>query len=114
MSQQCIKRTTLFKIPKEEDIPKALEAYKELERTAIKDGKSYILSCDAGKIINTSEPRSQGYTVCGQTTFSTIEDVHYYDNECAAHAKLKSIVTPIRTDAAVMLFESDRPPPPSY
>jgi len=36
MSPTCIKRTTLFKIPKEEDIPKALEAYKELERTAVK------------------------------------------------------------------------------
>ena len=36
MSQKCIKRTTLFKIPKEEDIPIALNAYKELERTAVK------------------------------------------------------------------------------
>ncbi|KAK5937610.1 Mitochondrial acidic protein mam33 [Knufia obscura] len=36
MSAKCIKRITLFKIPNPKDIPTALEAYKELERTATK------------------------------------------------------------------------------
>ena len=36
MSPKYIERITLFKIPKEEDIPIALEAYKVLEKTATK------------------------------------------------------------------------------
>lgn len=36
------------------------------------------------------DPRNQGYTVCAQTTFASLEDMNYYDNECEAHKELKS------------------------
>lgn len=45
-----------------------------------------------------------------QTVFSSLEDVKYYDEQCEAHRTLKSVVTPIREDASVLLFESDIPP----
>lgn len=77
----------------------------------MENGKPYVLHNEAGRTINTSEQRSQGYTVCAQTVFTSLADVKYYDTECAAHAKFKELVTPRRTAVAVMLFESEVPPP---
>lgn len=42
-----------------------------------------------------------------QTTFASREDVEYYDKECLAHKELKAVVTPVRTDYATLLFESE-------
>lgn len=120
----------MFKIPKEEDIETALRQYDILRQTAVKvrnfplegkktkslteriaqNEKPYILSNEAGRVINGSEARSKGWTVVAQTVFASLEDVKYYDEQCAAHKKLKSVVTPLREDASVLLFESDIPP----
>lgn len=52
------------------------------------DGKPYILSVEANRPVN--DPRTQGYNVLAQTTFSSLEDVKYYDEKCEAHASLKA------------------------
>lgn len=36
------------------------------------------------------DDRSRGYTVVSKTEFLTLEDMKYYDTECAAHAALKT------------------------
>ncbi|KAK5075279.1 hypothetical protein LTR64_001484 [Lithohypha guttulata] len=97
-----IKRITLFKVPKEEDVDAAIQKYKTLRETAVKDGEPYILHNEAGKTINTSEERSKGFTLCGQTTFASQADVDYYDSQCGAHAEFKKFITPRRTDVMVV------------
>lgn len=47
------------------------------------DGKPYILSVDAHQPAN--DPRTQGYNVLAHTTFSSFDDVKYYDEQCEAH-----------------------------
>ena len=44
-----IERITMFKIPSPSDLDRCLEQYKTLKRTAVKDGKPYVVSIDAGK-----------------------------------------------------------------
>ncbi|KAK3711317.1 hypothetical protein LTR37_009697 [Vermiconidia calcicola] len=89
MSNSYIKRTTLFKIPKEEDIDKVLKQYEVLRRTAVKDGKPYIVSNVSRRVINTSSPLSEGYTVASQSIFKNREDHEFYDKDCSAHKELK-------------------------
>lgn len=64
----------------------------QLQLTFHKDGKPYMLSCTASKLYD--DPRSQGYTICGQTSFASLEDMKYYDEQCEAHKTLKSTVGP--------------------
>ena len=61
-------------------------------------------------MINKSEERAHGYTVAVQTTFASLEDVKYYDEQCEAHKALKAVATPRRTGVATFIFESDMPP----
>lgn len=56
---------------------------------ANQDGQPYILRCVAGPAVD--DARSQGYTLAAQTTFSSLDDMKYYDNECEAHAALKAV-----------------------
>jgi hypothetical protein len=88
-SSQHIKRVTLFKIPKESDIDAVLKQYEKVRETSVKDGKPYIVSNYASRIINTESPRSEGFTLSSQSVFETREDHDYYDNECPAHQELK-------------------------
>jgi len=37
------------------------------------------------------DPRAKGYTVVAQAEFATLDDMRYYDTECAAHAALKKV-----------------------
>lgn len=74
------------------------------------DGKPYIISNEANRVINTSEERTQGYTIAVQATFANREDVEYYDKECEAHKALRALATPKRTGIAMLLFESDLKP----
>ncbi|KAJ9656239.1 hypothetical protein H2198_005090 [Neophaeococcomyces mojaviensis] len=110
MAPKYIKRITLFKVPKEEDIDRLLAQYEVLRQTAVKDGKPYIISNEAGRTLNASEPRAQGYTICVQSTFASMEDVNYYDKECEAHKKLRALAGEVRTDFATMIFGSDLEP----
>jgi len=83
-----IERITLFNIPKEEDRQRLIEEYKQLVKTAVKDGKPYISNVSFGPAI--PNPRSQGYNFGAKTTFATLEDMRFYDEECPAHQTLKA------------------------
>jgi len=85
-------RITQFKIPDPTDVDKAIGAYKKLETDNKKDGKQYILALQAYKLYD--DPRSQGYTLAAQSTFASLEDMKYYDQECEAHSQLKATVGP--------------------
>lgn len=53
------------------------------------DGKPYILRCVAGR--TKDDERNQGYSLCAETTFASLEDMKYYDEQCEAHAALKTV-----------------------
>ncbi|KAK3365146.1 hypothetical protein B0T24DRAFT_598450 [Lasiosphaeria ovina] len=82
-----VHRTTMFKIPDPENQKKMLQAYEVLAREQSKDGKPYILFIISG--MAGDDPRSKGYTVVAHTAFASIDDMNYYDSECAAHKTLK-------------------------
>ncbi|OHW97644.1 stress responsive a b barrel domain-containing protein [Colletotrichum incanum] len=85
-----IHRVTMFKIADEGQKKQLIEQYKVLESSQKKDGKPYILSVVVGPAID--DPRSQGFTVVAKTEFASLDDMKYYDDECAAHDALKTFV----------------------
>ncbi|PYI02200.1 hypothetical protein BO78DRAFT_400706 [Aspergillus sclerotiicarbonarius CBS 121057] len=99
-----IERITLFKIPNEADRDRVLDQYKVLAKTAVKDGKPYILSTAAGASF--PDERNNGFNLSVKTTFASMEDMVYYDEECEAHKALKAVVGPVRTDKLTTFFES--------
>lgn len=70
------------------------------------NGAPYIVSNEASRVINSSEERSQGFTIIAVTTFNSKEDVDYYDKECSAHRKLREFIAPRRTGFATLHYES--------
>ncbi|CAI6101126.1 unnamed protein product [Clonostachys chloroleuca] len=105
MSSPRINRVTLFKIPNTEDQQKLLAIYKQMPAKAVKDGKPYILSVTAG----TAKPdqRAQGFTIAVISVFSSVDGMVYYDNECAAHAELKSFAKTVHQGAMMVFFENE-------
>ncbi|TAQ86274.1 hypothetical protein B7494_g5383 [Chlorociboria aeruginascens] len=87
MASTGVVRVTMFKIPSKENQEKIMGNYKVLSATAVKDGKPYILSLQAG--ITHEDSRNQGYTVAAKTEFKNKEDMVYYDEQCEAHKALK-------------------------
>ncbi|KAF7555864.1 hypothetical protein G7046_g6440 [Stylonectria norvegica] len=85
-----VHRVTMFKLPKYDDVQKALEQYKILAANQQKDGKPYILSLVAGPAED--DERAQGYTLISKTEFANMDDMKYYDDECKAHSDLKAFV----------------------
>ncbi|KAF2024408.1 hypothetical protein EK21DRAFT_78774 [Setomelanomma holmii] len=83
-----IRRMVLFKIPSEVDQQKLLGMYKEMPTRALKNGKSYILSVEAGT--TQQDSRAQGYTIAATSVFRDQEDFDYYDVDCKAHGELKA------------------------
>lgn len=53
------------------------------------DGKPYIISNTARKVLNTDSPRSEGFTLASQSIFRNHEDHTFYDEKCPAHQELK-------------------------
>ncbi|KAH8797767.1 stress responsive A/B barrel domain-containing protein [Xylogone sp. PMI_703] len=99
-----IQRITLFKIPREEDLPGMIDKYKSMQQRAVKDGKPYILAVQAGAIIPDS--RAQGHTLAVRTVFASLEDMKFYDTECEAHKALKIFAAPRRVgDVLTAYFE---------
>ncbi|EFX02140.1 stress responsive a b barrel domain containing protein [Grosmannia clavigera kw1407] len=98
-----IQRLTLFKIADMANQKKLLEYYKALPTKA--DGKPYIKSIMAG--LTKEDQRNQGYTVAANTTFASIEDMAYYDNNCAAHAEVKDFARPVTQDILMVYFENE-------
>lgn len=70
--------------------------------TEQKDGKPYILSSKAFKLL--PDPRSQSYTLAAQTTFASVEDMKFYDEECEAHKTLKETVKPKAAGPPLMVY----------
>ncbi len=68
------------------------------------DGKPYILACEAGEA--GQDPRSKGWNVAVKSTFASKEDMDYYDTECEAHQKLKTVAKPVVEDIMTVWFES--------
>ncbi|KAF3940841.1 hypothetical protein ABW19_dt0205655 [Dactylella cylindrospora] len=99
-----IRRVTLFKVPNEDDQNAILEQYKKLKQEALKEGKPYIVSLDAGK--TKDDPRRKGYTICAISVFESIEDMQYYDTECSAHKSLKSVAIGKFEDIMTIYMES--------
>ncbi|KAK3397874.1 dabb-domain-containing protein [Sordaria brevicollis] len=84
-----IHRMTLFKIPDEMNQKRLLDAYHVVAEEQKKDGKPYILQLTAGKTL--PNDKSKGYTVASYIEFASLDDMHYYDNECLAHSLLKEM-----------------------
>ncbi|KAJ5908826.1 hypothetical protein N7495_001508, partial [Penicillium taxi] len=99
-----IERITLFKIPNDADADKILEQYKILAKTAVKDGKPYIVSAAVGKSF--PDPRNKGYNVSVKTTFASLDDMKYYDADCEAHKALKALAAPIKEDVLSTYYEN--------
>lgn len=54
------------------------------------NGEPYVVSNAARKVLNTSSPLSEGYTIMSQSIFKNHSDHDFYDRECTAHKKLKA------------------------
>ncbi|KAG7138799.1 Fusaristatin A biosynthesis cluster protein like [Verticillium longisporum] len=100
-----VNRITLFKIPNEEDRQKLLELYKGMPQKAVKDGQPYLLGVKAGTAFK--DQRAQGYTVAVQSMFASVEDMAYYDNECAAHAELRAFAKSVNQGAMMIYFQDE-------
>ncbi|KAL1588862.1 hypothetical protein WHR41_02447 [Cladosporium halotolerans] len=87
-AKMTVQRITMFKVANEGDIPAFAEQYSALEKNQQKNGKPYILSVNAHRPVD--DPRTQGYNFLAHTTFSSLDDVKYYDEECEAHKNLKA------------------------
>lgn len=60
---------------------------------ASQNGEPYIVSNAARKVLNTSSPLSEGYTIMSQSIFKNHSDHGFYDRECTAHKKLKACIS---------------------
>ncbi|EEA24004.1 hypothetical protein TMatcc_007077 [Talaromyces marneffei ATCC 18224] len=97
-----ILRVTMFKIPGKENQLKLAENYKKLSTEALKDGKPYILSLQAGPTIEDS--RSNGFTFVAKTEFASLEDMKYYDDEDQVHLSLKKTALQMNIQEIVILY----------
>lgn len=99
-----VNRVTLFKIPSKEDQARLTDIYRGMPERALKDGKPYILSATVGPTYD--DARNQGYTLAALSVFSSVEDMKYYDNECAAHAELKSVAKTLHQGVMMVYFQN--------
>lgn len=67
-------------------------------------GKPYIISVTAGEA--KPDQRAQGFTFAAISVFSSVDDMVYYDNECAAHAELKAFAKTVHQGAMMVYFEN--------
>lgn len=102
MASQTIHRVTLFKIPSKKDQDRLIEIYRNMPSKALKDGKRYIISATVGPTFD--DARNQGYTLAALSVFASVEDMKYYDNDCEAHATLKSVAKTIHQGAMMVYF----------
>ncbi|KAF3006446.1 hypothetical protein E8E13_002646 [Curvularia kusanoi] len=87
-----IVRMTLFKLSDTAVIKEAIQKYSTLTQDAVKNGERYIEQATAHQPYD--DPRTQGYTLVARTVFKSKADMDYYDNECEAHAAIKSYIKP--------------------
>jgi hypothetical protein len=72
---------------------------------SLQDGKPYIRSVRAGRA--KLDQRAQGFTIAVISVFDSVEDMTYYDNECAAHAELKAFAKTVHQGAMMVFFENE-------
>ena len=99
-----IHRITLFKIPSKEGQARLTDIYRGMPQRALKDGKPYILSATVGPTYD--DARNQGYNLAALTVFESVEDMKYYDNECAAHAELKQVARTLYEGVMMVYFQN--------
>ncbi|KAG7285904.1 hypothetical protein NEMBOFW57_008200 [Staphylotrichum longicolle] len=104
MSSQTVHRVTLFKIPSQEDQARLIDIYRTMPVRALKDGKPYILSATVGPTHD--DARNQGYTLAALSVFASVEDMKYYDNECAAHMELKEVAKTLHQGVMMVYFQN--------
>lgn len=104
MASQTIHRVTLFKIPSQEDQTRLIDIYRTLPARALKDDKPYILSATVGPTYD--DMRNQGYTLAALSVFATIDDMKYYDEQCAAHGELKKVAKTLHQGAMMVYFSN--------
>lgn len=68
------------------------------------DDKPYILQFAAGEA--GPDARSRGWNLVAKSTFSSKEDMDYYDSSCEAHQTLKKLVAQIKEDVMTVWYES--------
>lgn len=74
----------------------------------IQDGKPYILYMAAG--ITADPARSRGYTVVARSEFASVEDMHWYDEQCPAHAALKETARALGMPEPPLVFYHEDTP----
>ncbi|MCJ1334069.1 hypothetical protein MMC10_010776 [Thelotrema lepadinum] len=87
-----VQRITMFKITDDTAYPAVEAEYKKLQGVATKDSTPYILSVNGHPLL--PDQRSQGFNFIARTSFATLDDMKYYDEECQAHKNLKTVVGP--------------------
>ncbi|KAF2844939.1 hypothetical protein T440DRAFT_473002 [Plenodomus tracheiphilus IPT5] len=97
-----VRRVTMFKISKESDRTKLLDLYKDMPSKAVKNGRPYILSVEAGT--TQQDARAQGYTIAATSVFESEEDLKYYDEGCEAHAELRGFVRSVSEGFLMVYF----------
>lgn len=100
----AVTRVTQFKIASAEGRARLLEMYRKMPSTALKNGKPYILSVSAGEAYE--DARTQGFTIAAISTFASLDDMKYYDNECQAHAALRSVARSLHEGVMVTYFQN--------
>jgi hypothetical protein len=59
--------------------------------------------------VTEEDPRSQGYTLVGRTTFASKEDMDFYDNECEAHGAIKALIKPKVSGPPLVVYMQTQP-----
>lgn len=59
---------------------------------------------EAGK--TEDDVRNQGYTICAKSTFESMEDFHYYDKDCPAHAEIRSLAQSVHKGVMMVYYKS--------
>ncbi|CAG7562618.1 unnamed protein product [Fusarium equiseti] len=100
-----VTRVTLFKVPSEKDQQHLVDLYKQMPQKAVKDGKPYIASVEAGKA--NPDQRAQGFTVVAISRFNSQEDFNFYDTQCEAHLELRTFAKGVDQGFAMIFFENE-------
>jgi len=106
-------RQACFKVKREDDVQKMMDAYSSLSKTNERvskrheartcsyrtpdrsfyweqNGKPYLLAVEPHATI--ADSRNQGYNFVATTQYASMDDIEYYDTDCEAHKQLKSTV----------------------
>lgn len=104
MASQVVTRVTLFKIPSEEGRQRLINLYRTLPAKATREGRHYILSANVGPTFD--DARNQGFTLAATTTFATLEDWKYYDEQCPAHGEIKTLAKTLHEGIMMVYFQN--------